>query len=87
MKSATLLDKKINSYLTKLSIPQKKALLTVAETFAEEQENENRWGDKAFVAEMDKRFEEYESGKIKAVSLESLEQKAKQSYSRRKAKK
>ena len=87
MKSATLLDKKINSYLTKLSIPQKKALLTVAETFVEEQENENRWGDKAFVAEMDKRFEEYESGKIKAVSLESLEQKAKQSYSRRKAKK
>lgn len=87
MKSADLLDKKINNYLTKLSIPQKKALLTVAETFAEEQENENRWGDKAFVAEMDKRFEEYESGKIKAVSLESLEQKAKQSYSRRKAKK
>ena len=50
------LDKQINNYLSVLNIRQKKALLTVAKTFAEEQTND--YTDE-FKAELDSRYEEY----------------------------
>lgn len=87
MQAATLLDKKINTYLTQLNTKQKRALLTVAETFVAEQENESRWSSKAFVAEMDKRFAEYESGKVKGITLDEVEKQARISYKNKKAKK
>mgnify|MGYP003513900602 FL=1 len=87
MQAATLLDKKINTYLTQLKKKKKRALLTVAETFVAEQENESRWSSKAFVAEMDKRFAEYESGKVKGITLDEVEKQARISYKNKKAKK
>lgn len=56
------LDKQINQYLDVLNIHQKKALLTVAKTFAVDQEND--YSDE-FKKELDSRYEEYKkSGKL-----------------------
>ncbi len=57
--AVTSLDRKINDYLSILNIRQKKALLTVAKTFAEEQDN--NFSDE-FKAELDSRYEEYING-------------------------
>ena len=54
------LDKQINNYLGILNTRQKKALLTVAKTFAEEQTS-NDYSDE-FKAELDSRYEEYKNG-------------------------
>jgi putative addiction module component (TIGR02574 family) len=72
MSAATKLDKQINNYLIQLNNKQKKAVLTVIKTFAEEQENEV-WEDSAFIAELDRRTAEYESGKAKVLTLDELE--------------
>lgn len=85
MARVTSLDKEITAYLTQLTIRQKKTLLTVAKTFAEEQQEDERWEDPTFIAEMDKRFAEYESGKMKGITLDELESKARQTYKNKKA--
>ena len=54
------LDKQINNYLGILNTRQKKALLTVAKTFAEEQAT-NDYSDE-FKVELDSRYEEYITG-------------------------
>ena len=54
------LDKQINNYLGLLNKSQKKALLTVAKTFAEES-NLDGYSD-TFKAELDSRYEEYKNG-------------------------
>jgi len=72
MSAATKLDKQINDYLLQLNDKQKKAVLTVVKTFAEEQENEI-WGDTAFIAELDRKTAEYESGKVKVLTLDEIE--------------
>jgi len=46
MARAASLDKKITDYLTQLTIRQKKTLLTVAKTFAEEWQEDERWDDR-----------------------------------------
>ena len=58
--AVTTLDKQINNYLSVLNTRQKKALLTVAKTFAEEQAA-NDYSDE-FKAELDSRYEEYKNG-------------------------
>ena len=55
----TTLGRQINNYLSVLNTRQKKALLTVARTFAEEQVND--YNDE-FKAELDSRYEEYKNG-------------------------
>lgn len=85
MATSASLDKKITDYLTQLTIRQKKTLLTVAKAFAEEWQEDERWEDEAFIEEIDKRFAEYESGKIKGITLDELETKARQSYKHKKA--
>jgi len=56
----TTLDKQINNYLSILNTRQKKVLLTVAKTFAEEQAT-NDYSDE-FKAELDSRYEDYKNG-------------------------
>ena len=84
MGAVKLLDKEITQYLRQLSIPQKEAVLSVIKTFARE---EAWWNDKAYIAEMDKRFAELESGKVKGITLDELEAGARLSYKNRKQKK
>jgi len=73
------LDKEINHYLPRLSSRQKETVLNVIKTFAEEGEDD-LWNDENFIKELDKRTAEYESGKIKTVSLTELENNARKSY-------
>jgi hypothetical protein len=84
---AKKLDQQINDYLGQLNPKQKKAVLTVVKTFAEEQLESDLWEDKEFVAEMNKRFEEMESGKVRLHTLEEAETYARQSYKNKKRKK
>ena len=80
------LDKEISHYLPRLSSRQKETVLTVVKTFAEESEAD-KWKDKTFIAEMDRRFAEMESGKVKTYTLEEVETEARQSYKKRRSKK
>jgi len=84
MAAVTNLDKQINDYLSQLNTRQKKAVLTFVKTFAEKQQQGDLLNDKEFVAEMDRRFAEMESGKVKLYTLEEAEAKARQSYRKRK---
>jgi len=83
MPSSVSLDKKINIALTKLTSKQKEVLLTVAETFVEEQRETY---DAGLLTEIDRRFDAYESGKVNGISLDTLEAKARKSYRSKKAK-
>lgn len=86
MRTATKLDKQINDYLLQLNDKQKKAVLTVVKTFAEEQEDEV-WGNSAFIAELDRRTTEYESGNAKVFTLDELEARVRKAHkSKRKSK-
>lgn len=79
MSAATKLDKQIYDYLIQLNDKQKKAVLTVVKTFAEEQENELS-EDSAFIAELDRRAAEYEGGKAKVLTLDELEGRVRKAY-------
>jgi hypothetical protein len=79
------LDKEITHYLGQLSIRQKEVVLSVVKTFAGEEEF--LWDDKNYIAAMDKRFAEMESGKVKGFTLEQMEAGARQAYKNRKLKK
>jgi hypothetical protein len=70
MPAAKPLDKEINQYLTRLNSDQKKAVLTVMKTFAQESDWRN---DKAYSKEMNRRFAEMETGKVRTLTLEQLE--------------
>ena len=80
------LDKEIFHYLPRLNSRQKETVLTVVKTFAEEAETD-RWKDKAFIAEMDRRFSEMESGKEKTYTLNEVEAEARQFNKKRESKK
>lgn len=79
MSAATKLDKQINDYLLQLNDKQKKAVLTVVKTFAEEQGNE-LWEDSLFIAELDRRTAEYEGGQAKVLSLDELEARVRSQF-------
>ncbi len=79
------LDKEINTYLNHLSVQQKEVVLSVVKTFAGEEEA--WWSDKIYMAEMDRRFAELESGKVKGITLDELEKGARQAYKNGKRKK
>ena len=87
MSAVTPLDKQISNYLTQLSSRQKKAVLTVVKTFAEEQDQESSpWNDAGFVAEMDRRMAELESGRVKGYSWDEVRQRARNSIKPKKRK-
>jgi len=79
MNAATKLDKQINDYLIQLNDKQKKAVLTVVKTFAEEQEND-LWEDSTFIAELDRRTAEYEGGKANVLTLDELEARVRKAH-------
>ncbi len=60
--TASAIDKQISNYLPQLTVKQKKAVLTVVKTFAEEQDEETNEYSEAFKNELDNRFEEYING-------------------------
>ena len=75
METVSGIDKKIVGYLEHLNIKQKKAVLNVVKTFAEEQPSDI-WEDPAFIKTLDRRTKELETGKVKGYSWEEVKQKA-----------
>ena len=59
---------------------------TVKMTYAmlEVEHKENAWTGAAFIAEMDRRTHEYETGKAKLFTLEEMNDHARKSYKERK---
>lgn len=84
MQTSTITDRKIITLLPSLTAKQKKVVLSVVETFVEDETD--IWEDKGFVKEMDRRFAELESGKDKGITLEQLEFKARSTFKNKKAK-
>jgi hypothetical protein len=84
MQTVKTLDKEITRYLGQLTVPQKEAVLNVVKTFARE---EPWWDDDVYVAEMNSRFSEMESGEVKGITLEEMEAEARRAYRSRKSKK
>jgi hypothetical protein len=78
--ATTTIDKQINSYLVRLNAKEKEAVLSVVKTFAENRQEDEPWGDKTFVAEMDRRFNEMENGKVKSYTLDEAETHARRAY-------
>lgn len=79
------LDKEITQYLGYLSTEQKKLVLGVVKNFTHE---EDVWEeDKHFIAEMEKRFKDLESGKEKGITLEEMKAGIRKAYKNRKKKK
>jgi len=74
--STSAIDKQINNYLPQLTIKQKKAVLTVVKTFAEEQEESLPTSYKAKVLndvrEAVEEMKLIKKGKLKARNAEEL---------------
>jgi putative addiction module component (TIGR02574 family) len=78
MATAKKLDKEIADYLTKLNTKQKKAALTIIKSFIEEPEVEYMKRDKITEAEIERRLEEMESGKVKGLSIQEMKARLEQ---------
>jgi len=78
MLTANNIDKKITSLLTGLNIQQKKAVLTVVKTFAQEKGEE--WQEEDYMKEMNSRFSDYETGKVKGFTIQETISAAKKAY-------
>lgn len=72
--AAATLDKQINNYLIQLNPKQKKAVLTVVKTFAEELES--FLDEPSSVDTMNRRIEELENGKVKGRTWEEVKERA-----------
>ncbi|HEY4290040.1 MAG TPA: hypothetical protein VGN00_23230 [Puia sp.] len=79
-----IIDKQINTYLGQLNPKEKEAVLGVVKTFVENRHDDDLLEGKAFIAELDRRTAEYESGKAKVLTLDQLEAKARRSYKAKK---
>jgi hypothetical protein len=84
MNAVKAIDKQINNYLGQLNENQKKAVLTVVKTFADEKTTYDYWEDESFVKELDRRTAEYETGKAKVFTLAELEAGARKAYKAKK---
>lgn len=83
-----ILDTQLHDAIGKLNTKQKKTLLSLAKVMAEEDaQSYDPWKDKSFVAEMDRRYKEYKSGKAKLVTLDEAERNARALIETRRAKK
>ena len=78
--ATTTIDKQINNYLVQLNTKEKEAVLSVVKTFAENRQKDDLWSDKDFIAELDRRTAEYESGKAKVLTVDQLETGARKVY-------
>ncbi len=59
--NAGSIDRKINGYLSVLSLAEKKAVLTVAKTFAASKQDDSEYSEE-FKKELDSQYEDYLAG-------------------------
>jgi hypothetical protein len=84
--SADAIDKQISKYLNQLNTKQKKAVLTVVKSLVEEEEVEYVKTPTLNETEIERRFKDLESGKVKGVSFEQLAEGARKAYRNKKKK-
>lgn len=76
MGAVTKMDKEVAGYWLQLSTLQKEAVLGIIRTFAFAKEEHDRWNDKNFITEMDRRTTELESGDVKGHSWSDVKKRA-----------
>jgi hypothetical protein len=84
--SISALDKKISSNLPQLNTQQKKVIWSLIKCYLESQQKNDLWEDKSYVVEMDRRFKEMESGKVKLHTINEAETHARKPYKSKKRK-
>jgi len=77
--AVSTIDKQITKYVAQMNVKEKQAVLGIVRTIVEKQEDDP-WEDKAFIAELDRRTAEYESGKAKVLTLDQLEARARKAH-------
>lgn len=73
--TTSVIRQKLYDYIRDAEDRKVKAIYTMLEAELEG-EDYDRWNDEAFVAEMVKRSEDLQSGKVKGVSWEEVKKKA-----------
>lgn len=68
MSSTSAVDKQISTYLKRLNMEQKKAVLTLLKSYAKVNEEKH-----SFEQELERRISDYESGKAKVYTMEEAE--------------
>lgn len=79
-------EKQIGNYLSLLSKDQKKTVLTVVKTFADSQQYESLWNDKAFTKEMNQRVKAFEDGSAKVMKFNEMKKAVIANYQSKKEK-
>jgi putative addiction module component (TIGR02574 family) len=69
--TATTIRTKLYDYIKAADDKKVKAIYTILES--EIEENYNHWTDKDFLAELNRRSDEYKSGKIKGITWEEAQ--------------
>jgi hypothetical protein len=87
MGNALSIDRRINNYVAQMSVKEKEAVLSVVKAIVNGRNDEELLSDKRFIAQMDQRFKEMESGKAKLYTLDEAEAHARASYKAGKRKK
>ena len=85
MGTAISIDKQIYKYVAQMNVKEKEAVLGIVKTIVEKQPGDP-WEDETFIAELDRRTVEYESGKAKVLTLDQLETGARKAYNKAKVK-
>jgi hypothetical protein len=78
------LDKEIQSYLPKLNTEQKMALLGVLRRITSV--DEAAWNERTFTREMNRRLKELKTGEVTGLTLQMLEDGARNAYRSKKKK-
>ena len=86
MSESKKLDKEIESYMAKLTTKQKKAVLEVVKSLVEEEEVQYANRTTITEEEIERRFEELESGKVKGLTFEELMENVRKKHKEHKAK-
>ena len=84
MSAVKALDKQIHTYLSLLTDAQKKIVLGVVKNFIHD-EDAPIWTNKEYLAEMNRRFEALEKGKVNGLNLSDVELRARKTYQSKKA--
>ena len=86
MSESKKLDKEIESYMAKLTTKQKKAILEVVKSLVEEEEVQYANRTTITEEEIERRFDELESGKVKGLTFEELMENVRKKHKQHKAK-
>ena len=86
MSESKKLDKEIESYMAKLTTKQKKAVLEVVKSLVEEEEVQYANRTTITEEEIERRFDELESGKVKGLTFEELMENVRKKHKEHKAK-